>query len=105
MTFPMTNEYQVVSTYSHKDKETVASTITGIDKRVDAILLARQEKKLGFNVYVYEMNPVPILEEEGEETEPDIGTWLCPHGESLSDPDYEDIESSTDYCYRMGHDM
>jgi len=105
MAFPMTNEYQVVSTYFCKDEEKVASTTTGIEKRIDAILLARQEKKLGFNVYVYEMNPTPILEEDGVEPEPDNWHEDDHHGESLSDHYYEDIESRTEYCNRMGFDM
>jgi len=91
MTFPMTNEYQVVSTDICKDEETVASTTTGIEKRIDAILLARQEKRLGFNVYVYAMNPTPILEEEGVPPEPDNWHEDDHHGESLSDHYYEEL--------------
>ena len=113
-----TNEYHVVATYISNQRlgkngwedcpegvELTAETYNGIDKRVDAILLAREIVQRGFKVYVYEMNPTPILEEDGVEPEPDNWHEDDHHGESLSDHYYEDIESRTDYCNRMGFDM
>ena len=113
-----TNEYHIVGTYISNHRlgkngwedvpegfETVGHRHCGYETHREAMEAAEEMRTRGFKVYVYEMNPTPIYEAEGLEPEPDNWHEDDHHGESLSDHYYEDIESSTDYCYRMGHDM
>jgi len=51
------------------------------------------------------MDPNCIDETKSTDLEPDNWHEDDHHGESLSDHYYEDIESRTEYCNRMGFDM